>query len=205
MLGELAVELTIGDALARAASAFGDNTAIAEPGGPRLTYAELHERALDVACALIAMDVQPGDRVAIWSPNTAEWVLAALGALTVGATLVPVNTRFTGHEALDVIGRSGARVLFVADWFLGTDLPRTELEQTTFELAGKIAAMPQFGLALSKRAVNQCEDQMGMRSGMDSVFGLHHVAHAHNAETGTDPLAGMDARSMKKAADGLPG
>jgi HIP---CoA ligase len=121
MLGELAVELTIGDALARAASLYPDNTAIAGPGGPRLTYAELHERALDVSCALIAVGVQPGDRVAIWSPNTAEWVLAAVGALTAGATLVPVNTRFTGHEALDVIGRSGARVLFVADWFLGTD------------------------------------------------------------------------------------
>jgi len=59
--------------------------------------------------------------------------------------------------------------------------------------------MPPFGLALAKRAVNQCEDQMGMRNGMDSTFGLHHVAHAHNAEIGADSLAGMDARSMKQA------
>jgi enoyl-CoA hydratase/carnithine racemase len=79
-------------------------------------------------------------------------------------------------------------------------VPRADLEAATFELAGKIAKMPQFGLALAKRAVNQCEDQMGMRTGMDSVFGLHHVAHAHNAETGADSLAGMDARSMKKAS-----
>jgi enoyl-CoA hydratase len=79
-------------------------------------------------------------------------------------------------------------------------VPRAELADTTFALAGKIAAMPQFGLALAKRAVNQCEDQMGMRNGMDSVFGLHHVAHAHNAETGADSLAGLDARSMKKAS-----
>src|SRR5580704_9262852 len=79
-------------------------------------------------------------------------------------------------------------------------VPRADLADTTFELAGKIAKMPQFGLALAKRAVNQCEDQMGLRNGMDSVFGLHHVAHAHNAETGADSLAGMDARSMKKAS-----
>ena len=79
-------------------------------------------------------------------------------------------------------------------------VPREELAETTFALAGKIAAMPQFGLALAKRAVNQCEDQMGMRNGMDSVFGLHHVAHAHNAETGADSLAGLDARAMKKAS-----
>jgi enoyl-CoA hydratase len=79
-------------------------------------------------------------------------------------------------------------------------VPRADLAAATLALAGKIAAMPAFGLALAKRAVNQCEDQMGMRNGMDSVFGLHHVAHAHNAETGADSLAGMDARSMKKAS-----
>src|ERR1700746_2059833 len=79
-------------------------------------------------------------------------------------------------------------------------VPRAELADITLGLAEKIATMPQFGLALAKRAVNQCEDQMGMRNGMDSVFGLHHVAHAHNAETGADSLAGMDARAMKKAS-----
>ena len=79
------------------------------------------------------------------------------------------------------------------------DATRALLAEVTFELAAKVAKMPQFGLALAKRAVNQCEDQMGMRNGMDSVFGLHHVAHAHNAEIGGDSLAGMDARSMKSA------
>ncbi len=41
---------------------------------------------------------------------------------------------------------------------------------------------------------------MGMRNGMDSVFGLHHFAHAHNAEIDTDPLGGMDAKSMAASA-----
>ncbi len=59
--------------------------------------------------------------MAIWSPNTHHWVLAAFGALSAGATLVPVSTRFTGPEALDVITRSGASVLIVADRFLGAD------------------------------------------------------------------------------------
>jgi enoyl-CoA hydratase len=78
-------------------------------------------------------------------------------------------------------------------------VPRSELASATFALADRIATMPPFGLSLVKRAVNQCEDLMGMRSGMDSVFGLHHVAHAHNAETSADSLAGMDARTMKAA------
>jgi enoyl-CoA hydratase len=76
-------------------------------------------------------------------------------------------------------------------------VPREDLETVTLELAAKVSAMPRFGLSLAKRAVNQAEDQMGMRAGMDSVFGLHHFAHAHNAETATDSLAGMDARSMR--------
>ncbi|WP_219417958.1 enoyl-CoA hydratase [Pseudonocardia nigra] len=74
---------------------------------------------------------------------------------------------------------------------------RAELEAETMGLAEKIAQMPRLGLALTKKAVNQAEDLMGLRAGMDSVFGLHHLAHAHNAEVGTDSLAGQTARSMK--------
>ncbi|MHA4852111.1 enoyl-CoA hydratase [Rhodococcus sp. MSC1_016] len=79
-------------------------------------------------------------------------------------------------------------------------VPREDLEKETLAIAGRIAAMPRFGLALTKKAVNQCEDQMGMRNGMDSVFGLHHFAHAHNAEIDTDPLGGMNAKSMAESA-----
>jgi acyl-CoA synthetase (AMP-forming)/AMP-acid ligase II len=116
-----AVECTIPAAVASAAREFGDAPALAGPGGPRLSYRQLHEQVAVVARALIAEGVRPGDRVALWSPNTRHWVLGALGALYAGATLVPVNTRFTGPEALDVISRSGARALLVADWFLGVD------------------------------------------------------------------------------------
>ncbi|GAA1104728.1 enoyl-CoA hydratase [Nocardiopsis composta] len=79
-------------------------------------------------------------------------------------------------------------------------VPREELAGEAVALAERIGRMPRFGLALAKRAVNQAEDLQGMRAGMDAAFGLHHLAHAHNAETGTDALAGMDPRSMKRAA-----
>jgi HIP---CoA ligase len=115
------VPQTIPAATASAAREFGDAPALAEPGGPRLSYAELHEQVAAVARALIAEGIAPGDAVAIWSPNTHHWVLGALGALYAGATLVPVNTRFTGPEALDVICRSRARALIVAGPFLGAD------------------------------------------------------------------------------------
>lgn len=106
--------------------------------------------------------------------------------------------------------RAAKEVLFTGDRFsaqrayewgmVSRVVPRSSLETSTFELAGRISAMPRFGLALAKKAVNQSEDLMGLRAGMDSVFGLHHFAHAHNAEVGSDALAGMDARSMKKAS-----
>jgi enoyl-CoA hydratase len=79
---------------------------------------------------------------------------------------------------------------------------RSSLESSVFELAEKIAGMPRLGLALTKKAVNQAEDVQGMHAGMDAVFGLHHLAHAHNAETATDSLAGMDPKSMKAASGG---
>jgi enoyl-CoA hydratase len=78
-------------------------------------------------------------------------------------------------------------------------VPHEELETSTMALAERIAEMPAFGLALTKMAVNQAEDLMGLRSGIDAAFGLHHVAHAHNAETGADPLAGHNARTMRDA------
>ncbi|MEO7234670.1 MAG: enoyl-CoA hydratase [Lapillicoccus sp.] len=76
-------------------------------------------------------------------------------------------------------------------------VPRDRLEEETMALADSVARMPRLGLALTKRAINQSEDLMGLRAGMDSVFGLHHAAHAHNAEVGVDALGGMDARSMR--------
>jgi len=76
-------------------------------------------------------------------------------------------------------------------------VPRDELESETMALAGRIAQMPRLGLALTKKAVNQVEDIIGLQTGMDSVFGLHHLAHAHNAEVGGDSLGGQTIKSMK--------
>lgn len=78
-------------------------------------------------------------------------------------------------------------------------VPRAALLEETLSIADRIAAMPRFGLALTKKAINQAEDRMGMRDVMDSTYGLHHLAHAHNDLTSDDHLAGQDAKSMAKA------
>jgi HIP---CoA ligase len=134
------VELTVPAVLASAAGQFGDSLAVAEPGGPRMTFRELQEQVVTVASALASDGIEPGDRVAIWSPNTHHWVLAALAAQTAGATLVPVNTRYTGAEALDVIGRSSASALFVAEPFLGADR-LASLRQAHLAEPGQLASL----------------------------------------------------------------
>jgi acyl-CoA synthetase (AMP-forming)/AMP-acid ligase II len=105
---------------AGAADRFGDRVALRD-GGTDLTYAELARSARSFAAALVGAGVSQGDRVAIWCFNSAEWVVAALGVFSAGAVLVPVNTRFKGAEAADVLARSKARVLVTVTDFLGTD------------------------------------------------------------------------------------
>src|SRR5262249_43797962 len=80
-------------------------------------------------------------------------------------------------------------------------IARADLEGETMKLASRIAEMPRFGLALAKKAVNQAEDRMGLRDSVDAADALHHLAHAHNALTTEDHLAGQDAKSMKKSLE----
>jgi acyl-CoA synthetase (AMP-forming)/AMP-acid ligase II len=105
---------------AAAAARFGDQPAIVD-GDTALSHGKLFEASRTFAAALVRSGVRPGDRVAIWAFNSAEWVIAALGLLQSGATLVPINTRFKGGEASDILLRSRARVLVTVTDFLGTD------------------------------------------------------------------------------------
>ena len=114
--------------------------AFIEDGDTLIDYADLPARVLAVSRGLIAHGIAPGDRVAIWAPNRAEWILAALGIQCAGAVMVPINTRMKGGEAADILERSRSRVLFVVDRFLDVDYPAmlAGCRPTTLE---KISAM----------------------------------------------------------------
>jgi acyl-CoA synthetase (AMP-forming)/AMP-acid ligase II len=92
-------------------------------GTRRVDYLTLRTMVDDAARALVASGIELGDRVAVWAPNSLEWIVAALGITTAGAALVPINTRFRGAEAGYVLARSGARALFTVRGFLDTDYP----------------------------------------------------------------------------------
>jgi len=111
---------TIGRQVVEAAAQFGSADALVD-GDVRLTFAELRHEVLTAAAAFVANGLQRGDRVAIWAPNIGEWVVAALGASSAGGVLVPLNTRFKGREAADIVSRSGASMLLCVNGFLGND------------------------------------------------------------------------------------
>jgi len=111
---------TIPEMVLSAADRFGDAEAVVD-GPLRLTFNEVVERIRCAASAFADLGVDKGDRIAIWAPNSAEWIIAAFGLLTAGGVLVPVNTRFKAEEAADVIGRSGAKAVLVQKGFLGLD------------------------------------------------------------------------------------
>jgi HIP---CoA ligase len=107
-------------ALADAARRFGNRPAVDDQRS-RLSYEELLEASQAFGAALVAAGVEPGDRVAVWAPNCAEWVVAFLGLSQAGAALVPLNTRFKGSETADLLSRSRARLLVTVSGFLDVD------------------------------------------------------------------------------------
>jgi HIP---CoA ligase len=111
---------TVPALLVRAAGQFGDREALVD-GSVRWTFADLEDAVLRCAGAMIATGVERGDRVAVWAPNGRLFVTAALGAVTAGAVLVPLNTRFKGEEASWILAKSRARLLVTDDGFLGND------------------------------------------------------------------------------------
>lgn len=113
---------TIPEMVLSAADRFGDAQAVVD-GPLRLTFVELTDRIRLAAGAFHAFGIEKGDRVAIWAPNSAQWLIAAFGVLTAGGVVVPVNTRFKAAEAGDIITRSGARAVMVQKGFLGQDFP----------------------------------------------------------------------------------
>ncbi|MCW2934939.1 MAG: long-chain-fatty-acid--CoA ligase [Actinomycetia bacterium] len=112
--------LTVPGCLRAAAADSPDVEAVVD-GDLRLTYADLTARAEEFARALVAAGVQPGEAVSIWGPNSATWIVAALGTLAAGAMLVPVNTRYKGEEARFLLMKARVAALIVDNGFLGND------------------------------------------------------------------------------------
>ncbi|MDV8071020.1 FadD3 family acyl-CoA ligase [Rhodococcus sp. IEGM 1366] len=131
------VPSTIPAALDRAVRLWPEQTAVVD-GDRRVTWPELADRAEAVSTSLVGSGVQPGDRVALWAPNSLDWIATALGVYMAGAVLLPINTRFKAPEAAHVLRTAEARLLITVTDFLGNDyldvLSRDEALAASMEL-----------------------------------------------------------------------
>ncbi|MFD5733202.1 AMP-binding protein [Streptomyces sioyaensis] len=124
---------TIGTDLARTLSRFGDREALVEvASGRRWTYTELGRAVDEVALGLLAKGVTKGDRVGIWAPNCAEWVLVQYATAKIGAILVNVNPAYRVHELAYVLRQAGITVLVSATHHKTSDYRRM-IEQVRAE------------------------------------------------------------------------
>jgi acyl-CoA synthetase (AMP-forming)/AMP-acid ligase II len=132
---------TIPAALDRAAAVWPAAEAVVD-GDVRLAFGDLRAHALDVARALVASGVSVGDRVALWAPNSADWIATSFGIYYAGAVLVPLNTRYRGEEAGHILRTSGARLLFTVGSFLDVDYVASLSDVPGLEGLSETVVMP---------------------------------------------------------------
>ena len=117
LLGE-----TIGQNLRRTVDQFGDSEAlVVRHQNYRATYAELWEQTTRAARGLLARGVRAGDRVGIWSPNRAEWVVLQYATARIGVVLVNINPAYKTAELSYALQQSGTRLLILARAFRTAD------------------------------------------------------------------------------------
>jgi fatty-acyl-CoA synthase len=113
---------TMGDGLDRTAARLPDAEALVEvTTGRRWTYAQLVAQVDTLAAGFLRVGVRTGDRVGIWAPNVAEWVLVQYATAKIGAILVNINPAYRTHELEYVLNQSGVSVLVAARSFKTAD------------------------------------------------------------------------------------
>jgi fatty-acyl-CoA synthase len=114
--------MTIGEAFDRTAERFPDREAlVACAQGLRYTWSQLRADVERCARGLMALDIQKGDRVGIWSPNRSEWTITQFATAKIGAILVNINPAYRVHELEYALNQSGCMTLIAAPAFRATD------------------------------------------------------------------------------------
>jgi len=118
----LLLEQTIGGNLDATVARVPDRDALVDRAtGIRMTYAELGAEVDRLARGLVAAGIGMGDRVGVWAPNCAEWVLTQYATAKVGAILVNINPAYRSHELVYVLRQAGVRMMVIAPTFKSSD------------------------------------------------------------------------------------
>ena len=161
---------TIGANFERTAAAHPDTEALVDvPSGRRWTYAELNDEIDLVARALMASGIEKGDRVGIWAPNCAQWVISQYATAKIGAILVTINPAYRTHELAYVLQHAGVRMLLSASEFKGSDYRSmvAEVRPEVAELDEVVFIDSEDWDALRQRAGAVSADEL--RARMDSL------------------------------------
>ena len=146
------IEKTVGGFFDEVVSRHEDAEAlVSKHQGLRMTYAQLKERVDEFAVALLGFGVQKGDRVGIWSPNNAEWVLTQFATAKVGAILVNVNPAYRVQELEYALNQSGISLLITAKQFKTSDY-----HWMITELAPEIRKLPKIGAGNQEIKASSC-------------------------------------------------
>ncbi|MFF0085873.1 FadD3 family acyl-CoA ligase [Streptomyces canus] len=182
--------LSIPNAVRCAAERFGDTEALVDGEG-RWSYRALAQRMLRAVRSALALGIEPGDRVGVCAPNSAEWILAALAVQGAGGIVVPLNTRFKAAELAYVLAKSGAKALFAAP-FLGRDYvaelrkhdPELSALRTTVSMLGSRGeadlTWPDFlahGASVTEEAAHASIDRVTPEDVSDVMFTSGTTGH----------------------------
>ena len=189
------LEETIGAVLRRVAAAQGDREAlVARHQGVRLSYAELDAESDRLARALLALGVEQGDRIGIWAPNCAEWVLTQFATARIGAVLVNINPAYRTTELRYALAQSGCRALIAArafkssDYVAMVDEVRPELPALTdvFWLGGA-----EWDALLARAGEVEADALAAREAALSPVRPDQHPVHERHDRRpeGRDPLA----------------
>ena len=186
---------TIGGFFDRVAEKYPDNKAlILRHQGVEWTYAELQHRVDQLASGLLALGIAPGDRVGIWGPNSAEWVLTQLATAKIGAIMVCINPAYRLYELEYALNKVECKALITDEWFKTSDylgMLNTLAPELEYCAPGALASTK---LPKLKHVI---------RMGTSSSAGMHNFDQICELATDADRAALLRLQTQLKPDDAI--
>ena len=186
---------TIGGFFDRIAEKYADNKAlILRHQGVEWTYAELQHRVDQLASGLLALGIAPGDRVGIWGPNSAEWVLTQLATAKIGAIMVCINPAYRLYELEYALNKVECKALITDESFKTSDylgMLNTLAPELEYCAPGALASTK---LPKLKHVI---------RMGTSSSAGMHNFDQICELATDADRAALLRLQTQLKPDDAI--